>query len=50
MDIGIFLSRIDNRNMEEMIWIITNEGFSFQDWLNVILIYGIICAIIDLIP
>lgn len=28
--------------IEEHIWIVTNEGFSFQNWLNEILIYGII--------
>lgn len=42
---GIFFSVTSIKNIEEIIWIVTKAGFSFQNWLNVILIYGIICPI-----
>lgn len=33
-----------------MIWIESKAGFSFQNWLNAILIYGVICPIGRLDP
>lgn len=50
MHVGISISVIYNKNIEKTIWIVTNAGFSSQNWLNAILIYGIICPIDRLDP
>lgn len=39
---GISFSMNSNMGIEKSIWIVTNEGFSFQNWQNDILTYGII--------
>lgn len=50
MDAGIFFSVTYNKNIEKMIWIESKAGFSFQNWLYAILIYGVICPIGRLDP
>lgn len=41
---GVSSSIISSMGIEH-IWIVINEGFSFQNWLNDIVIYGIISPI-----
>lgn len=50
MDVGISFSIIYYKNIEETIWITTNVSFSFPNWLNVILKYGIIYPVDRLDP
>lgn len=42
---GISFPINSNMGIEKHIWIVTNEGFSFQNWQNDIVMYGIIFSI-----